>query len=523
MQALSTTTKKRYNKSPFYSPCDVELHKYCKLDLSALNDHLSFWERHAKKTGHKYPLFLKNDRLMVNKQGASARLAKSAYKNGHLDTQGWQYVNPFIKQVYKDWSGNHRSKLVPMRASNCIVIDWDYSQFASIEDLSDYIDKIGAFTPFMIVQTGYVSFHLIYHVELDKTPKTGLVNTEAMLIAASLLGMQLQKGSEIADEYYKNAIKEAGIDWHYLVTSPAHHKYRLPGTTKIKDYEHFLCKGQIYQKYQRFKQSELWSRFSESHTVEILEAYAATGQLIVKPEPKILHLVDFNAHDLQVEPRKVETIDQQIQKVESANTANINDYWKEYIPVFIEEIAKVLPKRYAKSYAEWLCQNLTFLKRKQLFISQLRLAAELNITQTTISKHLRLLVGAGILEVVDDYIKAKIPRKYGLGALMHAIVHKSIDEESLVQEYAPGETNEAILSDIRQLVHAGVEESDIVDFIQEKLAGKPASKRRSPKEIREAVRLWREKTNRKIPSFAVIDIHKYKTKAFKHANKQWPY
>jgi DNA-binding Lrp family transcriptional regulator len=267
----------------------------------------------------------------------------------------------------------------------------------------------------------------------------------------------------------------------------------------------------------------LWSRFEGTEEIGIFRKSSLPEEKVVPIQSPTINLSELDVHKINISPVAPKPSDDML--IEEYNQIithrrESNDYWKEYIPVFIEKISEVLPKRYAKPYAEWLCSNLTFLKRDNMFISQLRLAGELNITQTTISKHIRLLINAGILEVKGEYVKSKIPRKYGLGSVMKSAVQKENQFDVLTEEYASGTTNEQMLSDIRSLVHCGVEPEEVVEFIELKMTAKPRGRQRTSREIIHAVDSWIAKTNRKIPSSPIIDIEKYKKEVFGYANQR---
>jgi len=505
MQALSKKVKSSNRQCPLYAT-PTEVIQNCIIDMEQFTSCVKFWAKQS--TSYKYPLFVKNDRMNYAKYGASAKTGIKALTVGNIDTEVWQTVNAHKNNLYTTKHGKKISKLEPHGFAGQFVLDLDESGFSNIDEIYNYLKENTLPLPLQITQTGKRSFHLVYRMETDRDPRNGISVIEVILFACYLF--QIDAKDQSTDSLLSQ-LYNYGIDRSYIYQHPSTHKYRVPGSMKIKERERFTCIGKAYR-YTPMKQSELWDMFSSHPSIDLLkEKNGITSSVVsidVAKEQEEEHFIrEVKRENIQ----DIEITEEIAAKEQLIISAIENDYWKEYIPIFIEKFSTVMSKKYAKKYAEWICKNLTFLKRGELYISQLRVAKELDIVQTTVSRHLKALIDGGFLKILGSYVKGKIPRKYGMGDLIQELFQTKVYEK-LEEEYVAGETNDQMLTDIRILVHSGVETADIIKIVRMKMESRPYKKQRSEKDIKRAVGSWLNKTTKTIPDKSRLDLNRlYKT------------
>ena len=393
------------------------------------------------------PLHLANKRFGYNKIGGSLRTLKTAFARNNIDTEVFAYANIF-KNITTYRKGIPITSMMPVNTPANCVIDLDNSWFRSIESLVLYLEENRILLPVYICQTGPTNYHLVYSFKQNKAanPYDGIYREEKLALATMIAGFSYEK--EITNRtFLLQKLKAFGIDPSYLNQSPEWDKYRVGGSLKVKNGEYYKCVGWRNLDYKFF--------------------YAADLRAWMAGEDPWDN-VDFIPTD--------------------HNDLLTNTYYKKHLDSIKDMVREAVPKKYVDQYADFLCNNLTYLKQGKLFISQLRLSSEFGIPQTTVSRHLKELVKAGVIETDNAYMKARVPKKYSAGSKIQAL--QSVQNGITIHnDYEDGMTNTQMLSDIRVLVAKNMEDSEIVNFISKKMQKRPKHKRRSNKDIRFALRL----------------------------------
>lgn len=423
---------------------------FLKPDWDEIREHI---ESRPLVLQKRIPIHLANKRLSFNKVGGSLKTLKTAFTRGNTDTEVFAYVNKF-RQVVNYSHGYPISSQVPIEVTSNCVIDLDHSWFDSIEKLVLYFEEHRILSPIYISQTGPNNFHLVYSfkIQMDKSyhVKDRLYREEKLAVACMVAGLNYER--EILNKpLMMSKIKAFGIDPGYLGQHPGWDKYRVGGSLKVKNGEYYKCVG--------------WKNdFYRYYFVADLKAW------MIGEDPW-------------------DSVDYRPEENEELLT---NTYYKDHLQAIKDMVAEVLPAKYVDRYASFLCNNLTFLKQGKLFMSQLRLSSEFGIPQTTVSRHLKELIKAGVVDTDHSYMKTRVPKKYIAGPKIKAL--QSIQSNiSLYSEYEEGVTNTQMLSDIRILVANGLDDAQVLDFVSKKMKKRPKHKRRSMKDIRCALRLWRIK------------------------------
>jgi DNA-binding Lrp family transcriptional regulator len=160
-------------------------------------------------------------------------------------------------------------------------------------------------------------------------------------------------------------------------------------------------------------------------------------------------------------------------------------FWERYRDKFVEGVCKVLGGTKAAQIAELLTQNYSLLKKGKFYISQIKLAEELGVDQRSVSRYLKKLVDAGILEVKAGHIfncnkyADRKPKQYGFGLKMKDLIWPrtiskvfSINikkiQHDILEDYCSRETNERMMADVRYLYIAGFDTTEITDYCYNK-------------------------------------------------------
>lgn len=504
--------QKKINKCPLFVPIESLLPKiYYSQQIRTL---LPF--KLTSREGQY--ISLHNKRLGYFSPYASERTWNSGLKNGHTDTEVFSLVNGFNKVAAYTKRGTRINEYVPAGNADAIVLDMDNSVFSSPDQLIEYLKNNNMPLPRIISQTSPCGYHLVYRFQLDAGEKC--VTREDSLYLGLMLSKvsfnQRESGNTAKDNINGLDNTYFKIDKNYINQDPSGHKFRVPSSPKIKESpkgrEVYICRGWVNRQPTRISQLQLrtiagcYEFYGPLHRPELHwhdGSYIDGLEDVMFQEPKVLSRLPKPKSDVDY----VEVSGSELLSVPEKQSKAISDgFWKAHVMDFQQEIEKVLPKRYAKRYADWLSQNLTFLKNGQCAISQTRLGEELDITQATISKHLKILVDSGILWTNHQYSQKKIPKYYRLGQLMINRIYTIDTTYEIGKEYGAGTTNDQFMGDIRYLHSAGLEKQEIVTLLDIKMQNKPKSHRRRMSEIEKAVDRWAENCEYKKPPFALIDF-----------------
>jgi DNA-binding Lrp family transcriptional regulator len=457
---------------------------------------------------------LMNKRLSKVSPFAKERTWKTALKNGHTDTEVFSYVNNFKKVLRATKHGNTVTEYESCDVIQNLVLDIDNALFYGPESFVKFLEWHNLPVPSIISQTSIDSFHFVYRFKLED-PSKGLTQKDALYLALMLTKKpfnESEPGNTAEDNINGLEGNYFTIDKSYIKQHPSNHKFRVPGTPKIKHGKDvFVCRGWASDRPRFVSQHELRVAagcYEVFGPVYKSEFHWSDGSYISGLEDICIN----NTTTTVNETKKYTKLEAPAVVKLAKKVFKENDFWKNHIIDFQEEIQKVLPKRYASKYANWLAQNLTFLKQGKCAISQVRLAEELGITQVTVSKHLKLLVEAEVLWTNNFYIKNKSPKTYRLGFVMINRIYTIDTSYDIGKEYESGTTNEQFMNDIRYLRSSGIEKEEVVTLITIKMDKKPKSKQRRTRDIEKAVDRWDEICKYKKPSMPLIGFEEINRK-----------
>lgn len=430
-------------------------------------------------------IFFRNNRLGYIKPHGKVSSWNRALLKGNYDTEVWAYANPYKEQRIINERDQVRTEWKPQVTGCKAVIDIDGGSLKSPTELISYLEKYSIHIPQLITQTDKNSFHLLYEFNRDSICtfqdcflKIQDVYGLGALIVNNISISDFDMSNVDINNWYSNQYIK--VDVQYLRQAPQTHKFRIPGSPKMKNGQVFVTKG--------WKNPNPTKIDLYDHRVKY-GFYKVYGP-VYREE---LHIGGMILDDFSI-PESL-TIPKEVKKLDESKEA----HWEIHVPMFVEAMKGIIPKRYIIRYAKWFANNLTYLKKNECYISQTRLSQELDITQKTISKHLKDIIQSGILHTNHEFVRHKTPKVYKLGKIMFDKMYKTDEKYNIAEEYQTGQTNEQLLSDIRYLRSVGLKDDEIVDICVLKMEKKPESKRRSTREIEKTVKRWNEKCLYKRP------------------------
>jgi len=307
---------------------------------------------------------------------------------------------------------------------NNFVLDIDkFKHAGSVAEMVQYIKDKGMPLPHKIVQTSPRSFHLAY-----KITNTVLDRDDIRPFAFSLVGAPSDAVQRLGEAGFK---AEYGLDLSYLSQNHKNHKIRVEGSVNTKN--GFVCKAWTNPDYVLFD-----------------------VKTSVKPETVV--------------------------KKESKRIVS-----KYYVRLYSDFLKDTFSKAMTIKVSRFFAGNSGHLAKGNLAISQMALAKELGIVQTSVSRLVKKLVRIGFLSVTNGnynfnpVLGKVVCKEYGLGEALAAYISdakadkaptvKSYVEkisEELLEDYEPGARNEMQMRDVRHLRYLNIAVEDKVEFLKEK-------------------------------------------------------
>ncbi len=285
--------------------------------------------------------------------------------------------------------------------------------------------------PSVVSQTNYNNFHVVYYSSAK--PWTW---TDKIQFFCAFAGITNPPSDE--KELYAK-LAEAGIDMKYSINyrnSPEQEKFRIPGSINSK-----------------------------------ITSYSGGSFYVTSRVKENLDIGEWSIPEVKFEVVK-----------------KAKEVTKEFWEPFVTPIRKAIndngytkDKQVAKVIARVLAENITFLRRGEFGISQIRLAKTLDMTQQNVSVIIRKMLR-------DDFLQMSIPhhydannpenrtsRRYRLGNKLSLVLEDYYGKQAkktegkakydVTEPYVPGEAFDHVSSDIRHLALCGHSEEDIVDFL----------------------------------------------------------
>lgn len=396
----------------------------------------------------------------------SAKTVRRAILNGYHDIYGWMHINQLYEEqvVTKDKRTGRLSYdkvLCDSMTTGNVSFDFDkVPGVNSIEMMYNLLKSKGLPLPSYITPTEDSNFHVLY------TARYGYWTKERKTAYAFDFIGKKYKGEVSPTDIM--LMKSAGLDYNYLTQDTAMCKIAFPGSVKPRTFgrKHFLCVGTYYPENDHLRAEQL--KYLGENPVEI---------------------------EIPEKPKKEK-------KLKPKN----HKFYNEHLVKVQEIIAPYIPKKCAKKIALYLTQRLGFLCKDDCKISQIKLSEIVGVTQPTISRHLRALVKAGVIETRNKgYYRFTAtpgeigqPKTYGAGPALRSLL-KVTDEKIirrvLSEPYREGEANAAFLKDIGVMYKCGFPDDDIVRICSLKMEDRGANKK-TDKEIRRAVERWDSRPDR---------------------------
>jgi len=393
----------------------------------------------------------------------SQRTVKTAWNRGHRDIEVWAEANPVIT-IKTYIQAKPRDIHEHSKHHQNWTLDLDNLFFCKgIDHLYTIFRLRCGIEPYYISRTSQYNYHA-----LIVGRKGHWEEDRRLKLACDFAQVDTKKIH--SDAELKASLKRGGVDPNYLSQRPESHKIRLPGSIN-------MC---------------------------------IDGAFVVEGKKNSSFI--YKVPEIQTKPAR-----------EKPKTKQCN-FWLHYLPLFEVIICSAIGQKVGKKFAKFLINNLTYLKRNKLDMSQSYLAKLFGVTQPHISKLLGLLCRFGILEVQRQgaYIspqqasqsgtKAR-PKTYGIGPQLQKAIkprRHGPPKYDLTDDYKTRDTNFHILADLRYLVLQGFNNEEISEFCCTKLRGKPAASRRTKGEIEWIADDWRKKVKTrgaKVPNaFSSFDL-----------------
>lgn len=443
-------SKRRKLKAPLQIKCDKDV-------VNQYLDKITKTNKEIRKANKNKPFYEKEGVYMLTvncstemalydrnwvKYATSLKTKKAINELGWEDLSGWMFVNKMSYDRFK-------REYVADEGQGNWVLDLDNTEWESISDLREYISFNKILMPAFIAQTSKNNFHLLY-----RGSEKFWTDQKRLSIACMIGQIYEDNIPDDKDKLYE-LLKKNGVDPSYLRQSHKKHKIRLPGTVNHKtDGEEFVVLGWENEKYNE-----------ENPAVEFID----------------------------VEHREVEE-----DKVNNKIGLRIRDLC---IDVVRKEVSEVLGRcKFADDIAELIAMNITLLSKGEMAISQTYFAEKIGTSQPAMSRALKKLRDAGILETSKEHVWTNDPdmkklnraRSYQLGKeFMDKIgVSKSkFDYESskaverLREPYEAGNTNDLMIQDIRISYILGFDYDDCLELVRNKMMDRPPSSRRPDSDV----------------------------------------
>lgn len=362
----------------------------------------------------------------------SLRSIKSAIKRGFDSSEIYMYINSFEKNVF--WRKGEPN-YIPAHSTSNFKIDLDNVPYKSINQLLKVFKNNPCLTPDMIIQTNINNFHLVV------LGAAGQWNDKKKRIAhvCKMFGVNFD---QIDEKIALSLLKNKGVDPNSLLCSPDKANIRIPGTVNFHNGLVKKTDGSVFT-------CKVWKNTSK----------------IINNIPVIN---EENILDLRKNKKK------HIDK---------SKFWIHYRQPVYEVVFNVIKnKKISKKISDLLCNDLTWLQKDRLQITQTSWAKELEVDQPRVSRIIRSLVNSKILKIIDnEYIPGQKSKVYGMGTVLFSrleFLKKQFESSALSQKdntekyyknklnmpYYEGDSLVNRMADIRFLHKEGVEFDDVVDF-----------------------------------------------------------
>lgn len=375
------------------------------------------------------------------KDYASIKQYKETISNGWSDIEFWAHLNPVIYS-------KSLKRFVEINETSNWRIDLDFFKIDgelcnSVDRLWEYLEKRNVLLPRLMVHTSENGFHLAY-----MGGKNYWDINRRLKLCCDILGLKSLPSSK---KDIKEKFAAMGLDPHQI-WSFKRHTIRLPGSVHAKKDRTFICTSRYNDNY-----NEDLKKFDDSDIYIIKEALSndeiERNKTKEKRDKVIADGVYSSVHN----------------KLLSAIKEEVG---------FREPVLTM--------WTDLFSHNFTGLKRGIFAIPQDMIALDFGLSQPTISIHVRAMLKVGIIEVVRAHVfriggdsnKARIYRfskeflkKYDLE---NTSVNAKEEEiiESVTEEYDSdsGTLHDQYLSDIRNLIHGGVDKNLALGIIMVKLS-----------------------------------------------------
>lgn len=426
-----------------------------------------------------YRITISNGQEWAN--NLSVKTVIKAIERGHTGIDVFAFIHPHRTVI--DWENGY--PITRYKAYNLFshwILDLDGCGMSSVEEILSLYDKARMPRPYCVVKTGPENFHVFVWGEKqdydDFDKKVGYI--------LKLFGRKFDefKNWEELEVFFKSY----GIDTNIISLSTDWQKIRIPGSVNSKHSKPgkpFVCDG--------------W------YNPEFANKAPDVDPAVLKEEPEAI----------KTEKRKV------LYKIKDKQK-QIPERISKVIPMLEASLRQHFGKKTSKMFATYFAENINYLNKFELRISQNYLAKQFGIKQPTISKYLKKLCQLGYLQRDDEYIKGQRAKRYKSGEKLTILTMakempskakpKEEERREIVRDdYVSGGSNDQMLSDIRYLYRNGVDPENIIRICELKMKNRPVKRRKPINQIECAVRLceeWNFRNNIIIPPKDKVDSQK---------------
>ncbi|MEM4379170.1 MAG: winged helix-turn-helix domain-containing protein [Thermoplasmatales archaeon] len=372
---------------------------------------------------------------------------QKAIKNGFAKLDLWMYTNK-VKSIYDTRRKVHLPPQIQDNNYNWSV-DMDKTKFNDIKDLLEYLYIQDVPIPEFISHTSPGSFHLRYVGPRRLWSEDNIMKVHYMIAGADHIPS--------TEEGKQKMLSSVGIDYFYAKQDRVRSKIRVPGSvnSKVKDYV-FVVRG--------------WKN----------PDYDIQKIITQLKNSKISSVIPFPSRSQRrslVAKNSIKTF-----KKFRSKTKFLLEACRKAIKINKDPEGKKI-----NTIVELILANMKRLNDGCAYISQLKWAKILGISQPTVSRILKQLQKAGILRIVDPSYNCDTyePRAmvYGFTAEFKAVLRaygrRKFNEDTTLEPYENGRTYAQMKSDIKTLyLDVGKTPDEIIEFIYNKNLMRPPEKQR---------------------------------------------